>query len=248
MKIEREVIGVIQVQSQRMEAYSKDDEELLAGLASVAAIAIQNRRLNTKVLADAAKLRAAFRGTIEALAHATEIRDPYTAGHQMRVAELASAIAEELRLPAETLESIQVSSMVHDIGKLGVPAEILSKPSRLSETEYHLIQEHVQTAYDILRPIEFPWPIAQIVLQHHERMDGSGYPNGLKGEEILLEARMLAVADVVEAMSSHRPYRPALGIDKALEEITKNKGRLYDPKVVDACLKLFAGGRFTFEP
>ncbi|MEE9539915.1 MAG: HD domain-containing phosphohydrolase, partial [Candidatus Thorarchaeota archaeon] len=245
MKIESEVIGVMQVQSQRVEAYSKDDEELLAGLASVAAIAIQNSRLNAEALADAAKLRAAFKGTIEALAQATETRDPYTAGHQMRVAELASAIAEELRLPTETLESIQVSGMVHDIGKLAVPAEILSKPSTLGETEYHLIQAHVETAYDILRTIDFPWPVAEIVLQHHERLDGSGYPNGLKSDEILLEARIIGVADVVEAMSSHRPYRPALGIDAALEEIKSKKNICYDSDAVDACIRLFGAG-FSF--
>lgn len=245
MKIEGAVIGVLQVQSLAVAAYSKDDEGLLAGLANVAAIAIQNSRLTSKALADAAELRAAFAGTIEALARATELRDPYTAGHQIRVAELASAIAEELRLPAETIELIQVSAMVHDIGKLAVPAEILSKPSTLSETERHLIQAHVQTAYDILRTIDFPWPVAEIVLKHHEHLDGSGYPNGLKGDEIPLEVRIICVADLVEAMSSHRPYRPALGIDAALEEIKSKRGTRYDSDVVDACIRLFDAG-FSF--
>ena len=242
MKIEGTVIGVLQVQSLRMDAYDKDDEALLAGLANVAAIAVQNSRLNAKSLADADELRAAFRGTIGTLSLVVGTRDPYTAGHQIRVAELASAIATELRLSEETIELVQISAMVHDIGKLSVPAEILSKPSSLSKMEYLLIQAHVQTAYDILKEGDYPWPVADIVLQHHELLDGSGYPNGLKGDDILLEARIIGVADVVEAMSSHRPYRAALGIDAALEEIKSKKGTCYDSDIVDACVRLFAVG------
>jgi PAS domain S-box-containing protein/putative nucleotidyltransferase with HDIG domain len=192
------------------------------------------------------KLQRALEDTIQAIGLTTETRDPYTAGHQRRVTQLACAVAKKMGLSEEQVESIRVAGLVHDIGKMSVPAEILSKPSRLTEIEFGLIKAHPQVAYDILATIKFPWPVAQIVLQHHERMDGSGYPKGLKGEEIMLEARILAVADVVEAMSSHRPYRPALGIDKALEEIEKRKGTLYDPKVVDACLKLFAEDRFKF--
>jgi HD-GYP domain-containing protein (c-di-GMP phosphodiesterase class II) len=151
-----------------------------------------------------------------------------------------------MKLPKDKIEGIRIASLVHDIGKISLPAEILNKPTKLSEMEYGLIKDHSQVGYDVLKSIEFSWPIAQIVLQHHERLDGSGYPQGLKGEDILLEAKIIGVADVVEAMSSHRPYRPAWGIDKALEEISKNKGILYDPKVVDACLKLFKRKEFKF--
>jgi len=191
------------------------------------------------------RLQRTLEGIIEALGAAIELRDPYTAGHQQRVGELAVAIAEEMGLPTDKVEAIRYAALVHDIGKLAVPAEILAKPSALTDTESALIKFHPQQAYEILKGIDFPWPVADIVLQHHERLDGSGYPQGLKGEELVLEARILAVADVVEAMSSHRPYRPALGIDAALDEIRKSKGKLYDPDVVDACLAAFKGG-FTF--
>lgn len=185
------------------------------------------------------KLRASLLDSITALAATVEMRDAYTAGHQRRVAQLAIAIAKELQLPVEQIEGIHLAGVVHDIGKIRVPAEILSKPVPLTELEFAYIKEHPQNGYEILKSIDFPWPIAQIVLQHHERLDGSGYPHGLKSDQILLEARIIAVADVVEAMRSHRPYRPALGIDAALEEITRNRGVLYDPAVVDVCLKLF---------
>ncbi|HET7833259.1 MAG TPA: HD domain-containing phosphohydrolase [Gallionella sp.] len=185
------------------------------------------------------KVRASLIDSVTALAATVEMRDPYTAGHQRRVAQLAVAIAEELQLPAEQVEGIRLASVVHDIGKIRVPAEVLSKSVPLTPLEFSFIREHPQNGYDILKSIDFPWPIAQIVLQHHERLDGSGYPNALKGDQILLEARIIAVADVVEAMMSHRPYRPALGLDAALEEITRNRGGLYEPAVVDVCLKLF---------
>lgn len=185
------------------------------------------------------KLRASLLDSITALAATVELRDPYTAGHQHRVAELAIAIAEELHLPAEQVEGIHLASVVHDVGKIQVPAEILSRPRRLSPLEFALIKEHSHNGFEILKSIEFPWPIAQIVQQHHERVDGSGYPLGLQGEDILLEAKIIAVADVVEAMSSHRPYRPGLGIETALEEITRLRGISYDPQVVDACVTLF---------
>jgi HD-GYP domain-containing protein (c-di-GMP phosphodiesterase class II) len=152
---------------------------------------------------------------------------------------MATFIAQEMKLPKDKIEGIRIASLVHDIGKISIPSEILNKPTKLSEIEYSLIKDHSQVGHDVLKSIDFPWPVAKIVLQHHERLNGSGYPNKLKGDEIMLEARIIGVADVVEAMSSHRPYRPALGIDKALEEISKNKGILYGPEVVDACLKLF---------
>ncbi|MDD8025841.1 MAG: histidine kinase N-terminal 7TM domain-containing protein [Acidobacteriota bacterium] len=194
----------------------------------------------------AEKILIALKATIESIARTTEIRDPYTAGHQRRVAQLAFAIAGEIDLPKDEREAIRMAAVIHDIGKIHVPAEILSKPGKLSENEFRLIQLHPQAGFDIIKDIEFPWPIAQIVLQHHERMNGSGYPSGLSGGAILMEARILAVADVVEAMDSHRPYRPALGIDKALEEISRNKGTLYDADVVDACVRLFREKSFKF--
>ncbi len=193
------------------------------------------------------KLRRIMEETIQSMASITEIRDPYTASHQKRVSQLAFAIAKEMNLPKEETDGIYMAALIHDIGKINVPAEILSKPTLLTENELDMIKSHPQIAYDILKTIEFPWPVAKIILQHHERMDGSGYPQGLKEKDILLGARILAVSDVVEAMSSHRPYRAAHGIDKALEEILKNKGILYDPDVVDVCLKLFTRKKFKFE-
>lgn len=185
------------------------------------------------------KLRRAVSGVVQAMARTVEIRDPYTAGHQKQVAGLACAIARELGLSEDNVEGIRVAGIIHDVGKISVPSEILAKPTRLTELEFGIIKTHPEVGYDILKSIEFPWPIAQIVLQHHERMDGSGYLQGLSGEDILLEARILGVADVVEAMASHRPYRAGLGIDKALQEISQNKGILYDSNIVAACIKLF---------
>lgn len=192
------------------------------------------------------KLRKALDGIVHAMALTVETRDPYTAGHQRRVTELALAIAKQDGLLEEQMEGLRMGGMIHDLGKIAVPAEILSKPGRLTDTEFSLIKNHPQVGYNILKEIEFPWPVAQMVLQHHERINGSGYPQGLSGEEIILEARIMAVADVVEAMASHRPYRPALGIDTALEEISKNRGSLYDPDAADACLKVFKEKGFEF--
>jgi len=193
------------------------------------------------------KLREALGGIIQTVALTVETRDPYTAGHQRRVSNLARAIANEMGLSEEQIDGIRMSGLIHDLGKINIPAEILSKSIGLNVLEYGLIQAHPQIGYDVLKEIEFPWPVARIVLQHHERMDGSGYPAGLLGDEIMLEARILAIADVVEAMASFRPYRPARGIDKALEEISQNRGVLYDAEVVDACLKLFIEKGFKFE-
>ena len=193
------------------------------------------------------KLRKAMEGTIQVISSTVEMRDPYTAGHQQRVTTLACAIATEMGLPEDRIDGLRMAGVIHDLGKIAVPAEILSKPGEITEPEFGIIKTHPQAGNDILKDIEFPWPIAEIVYQHHERMDGSGYPQGLSGENTLLEARILAVADVVEAMASHRPYRPALGIDTALEEISQNRGTLYDPDVVDACLKAFKEKGFKFE-
>jgi response regulator RpfG family c-di-GMP phosphodiesterase len=202
-----------------------------------------------KMVADRTeKLRQALDGIIHAMALTVETRDPYTAGHQQRVTELALAIAKQYGLSEGKMEGLRMAGMIHDLGKIAIPAEILSKPGRLTEMEFNLLKAHPQAGYNILKEIEFPWPVAQMVLQHHERINGSGYPGGLSGKDILPEARILAVADVVEAMSSHRPYRPALGIDKALEEISKNKNISYDPKAVEACIKLFSYGGFELKP
>ncbi|MCU0666469.1 MAG: CBS domain-containing protein [Candidatus Omnitrophica bacterium] len=184
--------------------------------------------------------------TVAALSSAVEKRDPYTAGHQQRVAQLAYQLAKELGLNEKEVSGVSMAAVIHDIGKVYVPSEILNKPGTLSEAEFTLIKIHPQVGYDILKPIEFPWPIADIVLQHHERINGSGYPSGLTADKILFESKIIAVADVVEAMASHRPYRPALGIEKALEEINSRKGIFYDMAVAEACIKLFTEKKFAF--
>jgi HD-GYP domain-containing protein (c-di-GMP phosphodiesterase class II) len=201
---------------------------------------ITERKQAEKKLDDTLEsLRKAVGTTIQVLTSTVETRDPYTAGHQTRSADLARAIGTEMELPQEKIDAIRIAGSIHDIGKLSIPAEILSKPTRLSEIEFALIKEHARKGYEMLKDVESPWPLAEIVYQHHERMDGSGYPRNLKGEDICIEARILAVADVVEAMASHRPYRPGLGIHEALAEIEKNRGVFYDDAVADACLKLF---------
>jgi len=193
------------------------------------------------------KQKRAMEGTVNALASTIETRDPYTAGHQRRVTKLASAIAKEMNLSENQMEAVRMAGGLHDIGKIYVPSEILSKPGKITEVEYNIIKTHPQVGYDILKSIDFPWPIAEIVLQHHERIDGSGYPNGLKGKDIHLEAKILAVADVIEAMATHRPYRAALTIEEALDEIRSNQGKLYDSNVVNACLTIFENKSFMLD-
>jgi PAS domain S-box-containing protein len=210
-----------------------------AAIQVVARDITERKKAEAKLKDTLDSLKKAFGSTVQALASALEFRDPYTAGHQSRATNLACAIAEEIGLAKDRIEGILMAGSVHDIGKLSIPAEILVKPKKLSELEFSLIKEHPQSGYEILKNVESPWPLAQIVQQHHERMNGSGYPMNLKGDEIIMEARILAVADVVEAMASHRPYRAALGVEKALEEIEKNKGVLYDSVVADACVRLF---------
>lgn len=192
------------------------------------------------------KIEKTMNAIIETISRIVEIRDPYTAGHQERVAQLSTRIARELGLSGEEIEAIRIASLLHDIGKIGIPSEILNKPCKLSEIEFGLIKAHPQTGYNILKSIDFPYPIAQIILQHHERNDGSGYPNHLKSDQILLEAKIIGVADVIESMCSHRPYRPNLGIEKALTEINLNQGVLYEPEVVNACIVLFEKKGFQF--
>ena len=192
------------------------------------------------------RLEKTMESTIEAITTTIETRDPYTTGHQMRVTDLACAIAKVMEVPPTQIEGIRVAGLLHDIGKIAIPTEILSKPGKLTEVEFSMIKTHAKTGYNILKKIEFAWPVAKAVLQHHERWNGSGYPHGIRGEDILLEARILAVADVMEAMASHRPYRPSVGLDKALEEVSKNSGILYDPAVAKACETAFARDGFKF--
>jgi putative two-component system response regulator len=206
-----------------------------------------NDSLEERVREKTRSLEKTVNGIVAALATAVEMRDPYTAGHQLRVSQIACAIAKERGLSEEEVEGIRVMAFLHDIGKIIVPAEILSKPSRLADYEFNFIKAHSRAGYDILKGIDFPWPVSEAVLQHHERINGSGYPSGLTGGQIIIEAKIIAAADVIESMASHRPYRPAIGISAALEEIEKNKGILYDTEVADICLKLFRENGFRIE-
>ncbi len=192
------------------------------------------------------RLRRALDATVQAVATVIEMRDTYTAGHQKRVDHLAQALGAEMGLSADRLEGLHTAAIIHDIGKIAIPAEILSKPSKLTATEFSWIQTHPKAGHDIIKDIEFPWPVGRMILEHHERLDGTGYPNRRKGQEILLESRILSVADVVEAMSSHRPYRPAVGTDAALAEISEKRGAAFDPDVCDACLRLFRDKGYKF--
>ncbi len=203
---------------------------------------VENELLTANV-----KLNKLLNDTVGGLVSAIELRDPYTAGHQRRVTQLAMAIAQKMNLSKDELDCIRIAAMIHDIGKINIPAEILSKPGTINQFEMELLQNHPQAGYDILKEIDFPWAIAETILQHHERINGSGYPNGLKEDEILIQAKVIHVADVVEAMSSDRPYRPALGTEKALNELNENRGILYDEDIVDACLKIFMEDNFKFE-
>ncbi len=221
-------------------------EELLARVRTHLELSRLRHHLETMVeertrelRASEAKVRASLLESVTAIAATVEMRDPYTAGHQRRVADIAVKIAEELQLRDDEILGLRLASVVHDVGKIKVPVEILNKPGRLSELEFSLIEEHPQAGYDILKEIDFPWPIAEIVRQHHERLDGSGYPQALSGGDILREAQILAVADVVDAMTTHRPYRAGLGIEAALEEITRKRGMIFAEDAVDACIRLF---------
>ena len=223
------------------------EEGRFAGTLTVFTDITEHKQVEEELKQSLERLGRTFDETVRALASAIRTRNPYMTGHQRRVTQLACAIAGEMGLPEEQIEGIRVAGLIHDIGKISVPLEILSNPDGISDLEYGIIKAHPQIGYDILEAVEFPWPVAEIVLQHHERLDGSGYPRGLSGDEILLEARILGVADVVDAMSSHQPYRAARGLDKALEEISQNRGVLYDSGVVGACLKLFKQKEFKFE-
>ena len=225
----------------------KDKEGKVTGVIGLSKDITVQRKAEQELKLTYQKLKKTMDATIDTMSKIIEAKDPYTSGHQHRVCQLAVRIAQEMKLPEDKIEGIRIVSLIHDIGKIGLPTEILSKPTKLADIEFSLIKGHSQIGYDILKSIDFSYPIANIVLQHHENIDGSGYPNGVKDNEISIEAKILRIADVVEAMSSFRPYRPALGIDVALEEITQNRGILYDPEVVDVCLKLFKEKEFKFE-
>ena len=242
---ERIVPRVLVVYGREVNEFTNGVLDFLSNLSINIAFGISLIQIQNERLALASQHKESFSHAITAIASTVEMRDPYTSGHQRRVAELAVKIATEMGLPPENIEGLRMACVVHDIGKIHVPAEILSNPGQLTTAEFDIIKTHPRAGFDILKGIDFPWPVAEIVYQHHEKIDGSGYPRGLKGDEILLEARILTVADVVEAMSSHRPYRPALGVFPALQEITQHKGALYDLQVVDACLRLFLEKKYS---
>ncbi len=245
LKVAEEVIGVLNIYAPDAEVFSEEEMQPLAELAADLAFGIATLRTRAAHERSGERLARSMEATIRAIARTIEKRDPYTAGHQQRVAGLAAAIAAEMGLPPDRIEGIRFGGLIHDIGKAYVPSEILNRPGRLQTYEFALIKTHPEVGYDIVKDVELPWPVAQMILQHHERLDGSGYPKGLKDGEIILEAQILAVADVVEAMGSHRPYRAALGVEAALAEIRANRGRLYAPEAVDACLRVFSEKGFA---
>ena len=232
------------VENKRLAELIKKQNEELVELNKTLAEKVKEKTSN--LLAKAEELRVSYEkaqiildGTVKTMSKIVETRDPYTSGHEAQVAIISCKIAKEMGLPENQIEAINVAATLHDIGKISIPSEILTKPGHLSDLEMEIIKTHCRVAYDILKTIKFPYPVADIILQHHERIDGSGYPRGLMGDGILLEARIIGTADVIDAMASHRPYRPALGVDVAIEEIVKYKGIIYDPSIVDACLKIY---------
>jgi len=244
LRIEKELrlarIEIDRFVDKRTEELSKANDELHGKV-------LETRRSEDYLQSTLDRVESSLEGTFRAMAMTLEMRDPYMAGHQNRVAGLGVAIAREMNLPWENIEGLRFAGIIHDIGKISAPVEIMAKPCRLTKSEFQLIKDHPRVGYEMIKDISFPWPVGHIILQHHERMDGSGYPEGLVGDAILIEARVLAVADVVEAICSLRPYRPALGLEKALEEIRKGRGIRYDTHVVDACVKVFREGRFAFK-
>jgi len=231
--------GVMVIYAVEPDAFDADELALLLEMSADLSFGITSLRTANSYARGLLRLERSMEGTVQALAATVETRDPYTAGHQRRVALIATAIAKEMGLADDTVRELELAASIHDIGKINVPAEILSKPGKLSSIEFELIKTHAEAGFQIVKNIDFAWPVSEIIRQHHERLDGKGYPRGLKAEQILPEAKILAVADVVEAMSSHRPYRQSKGVDTALEEIDRNRGTQFDTDVVDACLKLF---------
>jgi len=224
----------------------KEMQKMREKVAGLEEVKLEYNQVDRKLKQTYKKLQKFIEGTAYIIMKVVETRDPYSIGHQQRVSKLAMAIAQEMKLPQDKIEGIRIASLVHDIGKVNLPTEIISKPNKLIDVEFNLIKNYPKVGYDILKKVDFPWPIAEIVLQHQEKIDGSGYPRGLKGSEICIEAKILGVANVVEAMSSYKSYRPALSIGEALAEIVENKSTLFDPEVVDTCITLFKEKEFKF--
>ena len=224
----------------------KEMQKIREKIAGLEEVKLEYNQVDKKLKQSYKKLQKIIEGTANIITKVVELRDPYSTGHQQKVSKLAAAIAREMKLSQDKIEGTRIASLVHDIGKVNLPTEIVSKPSKLIEVEFNLIKNYPKVGYDILKKVDFPWPIAEIVLQHQEKIDGSGYPRGLKGSEICIEAKILGVANVVEAMSSYKSYRPALSIDEALAEISENKNILFDPEVVDTCIRLFKEKDFKF--
>jgi len=247
LREEARVLGALTIFAPELDAFGTEEVELLSEMANDISYGLSTLKARAGREAALQQLERSMEETVQVVASTVEARDAYAAGHQRRVAKIAEAIALEMGLAADRIHGLRLASVVHDLGETNLRTDMLAKPGKLSSSEYKLIQTHPQIGHDILKSVTFPWPIADIVLQHHERLDGSGYPNGLKGDAILLEARILAVADVVEAMTSQRPNRPALGLEAALTEIEQGSGRLYEPAAVDACVRLFRSGRLALE-
>jgi len=233
------ILGLINIFSNHEDSFKEQENKILQKIAINLSNDIRGLKLEIQLKDTMKQLQRALYETIDAITLMSEIKDPYTSGHQKRVAIISSAIATELGLQKDMIDGIYVAGLLHDVGKISVPNDILAKPGKLNEGEFIIIKNHPVVSHSILKHIEFPWPIASIVNQHHERIDGSGYPHGIQGEKMSVGSRILSVADVVEAMTAHRPYRPALGLKKALSEIEKNKGILYDQEITEACVKVF---------
>ncbi|MFQ5661462.1 MAG: PAS domain S-box protein [Gammaproteobacteria bacterium] len=246
LKLEDDIFGTLTIYAEETFAFSQEAVALLQEMADDLAYGINALRTQVEKKAYSNQMQESLISTIEAIAMTVEKRDPYTAGHMQRVAQLSVVIAKELGLSEEQVKGIDLGASIHDIGKIYIPAEILNRPGKLTAAEFEIIKSHTQVGYDIIKGVNFPWPVAEMILQHHERLDGTGYPNGLKGDEIKYEAQILAVADVVEAVSAHRPYRAALGIEKALEVIRQGKGTHFNPDIVDTCIKIIEQDKFEF--
>jgi len=231
----------------KKEQFIEELQEMHEKTTDLEKVKIRYNQLERELQQSDEKLQKFIKGIAYIIAEIVEIRDPYLRGHHQRVSRLATAIAQEMKLPQDKIEGVKIASLVHDVGKVNLPTEIVSKPSKLVEVEFNLLKHHPRTGYEILKKVDFPWPIAEIVFQHQEKIDGSGYPRGLRGAEILIEAKILGVANVVEAMSSYKAYRPALSIDESLAEISKYENILFDTEVVNTCLKLFKEKGFKFE-
>lgn len=234
----------VQVETLKTPFYDPDGE--VHGLIGVSRDITERMQAVEERKEHAKRMQESLVQTIQAVAIAMEKRDPYTAGHQQRVASVSEQIAKKMGLPDNQIDGLRLGAMIHDVGKIHIPADILNRPGKLTENEFNIIKHHSKVGWEIIKDVSFPWPVAQMILQHHERLDGSGYPDGLSGDEIILEARIIAVADVVEAMASHRPYRAGLGLDAAIEEITSKRGLLYDSSVVDACISIISEPGFKF--